>query len=153
MKKHSLKLACTLFFSLLVVHTVFAQTEVFEQDVSGFRAYTGLKWNPKIMQPLLGAEYTIEGRTSLGIQTGMPLSDTMFSAPDTALHLSTSKVHSYFLNPYAEFEFLESDVNNKISLALKAEYIFESAPTDSGRNNYRRHSFGIATASARAGLG
>ena len=139
----SKKISLPLAFSLLTAVSAFSQTDVFEQDLSGIHPYAGLKWNSKITQPVLGVEYTIESRASLGIQMGMPLSDTMFSTLKPTDSLSASKLHSYFFNPYAVFELLEPDNNSKLAFSLRADYIFESAPSDSGRNSYRRHSFGI----------
>ena len=138
MKKHSIKFV----FVLLMAGSVFAQTELFEQDLSGIHPFAGLKWNSKITQPVLGLEYTIESRSTLGFQMGFPLKDTLFATPDLDKKVE-SKFHSYFVNPYFMFEFLEPDNAGKFSFSVRGDYIYESTPADSNLNGFSRHSLGL----------
>ncbi|HAO98730.1 MAG TPA: hypothetical protein DCQ83_01660 [Fibrobacteres bacterium] len=137
------KLAMGQVFILLTAVLAFSQTELFEQDLSGIHPYVGTKWNSKITQPFVGLEYTIEGRSTLGIRAGMPLKDTAFSAPPDSDKKVEAKFKSFFVNPYAVFEFIEPDNTNKFSLALRADYIYEKAPADSNLNSFSRNYFGM----------
>ena len=129
-------------FVLLLAGSAFSQTELFEQDLSGIHPYVGLKWNSNITQPVLGLEYTIESRSTMGIQTGFPLKDTLFSTPGLDKRVE-SKLHSFFVNPYFMFEFLEPDNAAKFSFSMRGDYIFESTKADSNLNGFSRHHFGL----------
>ncbi len=136
------KLRMELGLVLLLAASAFSQTELFDQDFSGIHPYAGLKWNSKIMQPMVGFDYVIEGRTALGIQAGMPTKDTLFSTPaGDSLVAGTFK--SYYINPYAVFELVAPDNLNKFSFLLRADYIHEGVESDTNGNGYSRNAFGV----------
>src|SRR3954468_23541139 len=96
----------------------FSQVQLFEADVSGVVPYLGVKWNQGITEFQGGAEYTIDGRTTLGFSGSKPLKDTL-SFDD--------KVHGYTINPYGIFEFIEPDNLKTFSFAIRADFIHEDS--------------------------
>jgi len=120
----------------------FAQTELFEQDESGIHPYAGLKWNSKIAQPLLGFEYTLDGRLTFGADVGMPLQDTAFSNPGTD-SLIASSFHSFFLNPYFQVDLLEPGHSGDLSFSVRGDFIYQNTLSDPHGNDMHSSGFGI----------
>ncbi len=131
-------LACLLLSAV----SSFSQTELFEQDVSGIHPYAGLTWNSKIAQPMLGFEYTLDGRLTFGVQAGMPVKDTAFSKP-TGDSLIASGFHTYFFNPYLQVELLEPKEGRNLSFSARGDFIYENTPSDPHGNGIVRSGFGI----------
>jgi hypothetical protein len=140
MKKFAMALILVQFMGV----SAFSQTEVFERDLTGIHPYTGLKWNKNITQPLVGFEYTIESRTSLGMQVDMPLKDTVFSNPPAGdTYVKSSRFHSYFFNPYVQFEFLEPDNASLFSFSVRGDYVYVSPASDDSGNGFSQSSLGL----------
>src|SRR5690606_32132881 len=95
-----------------------SQVQLFEAEVSGIVPYAGFKWNSGITEILVGAEYTIDGRISLGFNYSKPLSDTLNFDPE---------LRAYSINPYGIFEFIEPDNLKTFSFAIRADYISEGS--------------------------
>lgn len=118
---------------LLAALSAFSQVQLFEQDLAGVHPYVGLKWNSNITQPMIGFEYNIEGRTSLGLQAAKPLKDS----------LKIPGLNAFQLNPYAIFEFIEPGNLTLFSFAMRADFIYEDITRpDSNYNSFSRSSFG-----------
>lgn len=112
-----------------------SQVQLFEAEVSGIVPYAGFKWNSGITEMLVGAEYTIDGRISLGFNYSKPLEDTLSFDPE---------LRAYSINPYGIFEFIEPDNLKTFSFAIRADYISEGStkanptPDDVDKLNYFR---------------
>ncbi len=134
---------------LLAAASAFSQVQIFEQDLAGIHPYAGVNWNSKIIQPVLGFEYSIEGRTSMGLMAAKPLKDT----------LAIPGVKAFLVNPYIAFEFIEPGNLTLLSFSLRADYIFEDVyksqdsltmdsltglpPTVANVNSFSRSSYGV----------
>jgi hypothetical protein len=107
---------------------VFSQVQLFEAEVSGIVPHAGVLWNSGITQYLAGAEYTIDGRTTLGFEYAAPLSDTLTFDKD---------LKSYTVHPYGEFEFIEPDNLKTFSFALRVDFIHED--TRAGSDSTKKY--------------
>jgi hypothetical protein len=125
----------------LAATPVFAQVQLFEQDLSGVVPYAGLKWNQAVTEAMLGVEYTIEGRATLGASYAMPLKDTI--SWDSSAAFVTDKPTAYVVNPYAIFEFIEPGNLSNFSFAIRADVVYESIDkADDNYNSFRRLQMG-----------
>jgi hypothetical protein len=125
------KLAALVFAA---VGPVLPNVQIFEQDLAGIHPYLGVLGNSKIIQPLVGFEYNIEGRTSLGVRVGKPLKDTLSFDTD---------LKAFFANPYAVFEFIEPGNLTVVSFAMRADFVYEDVtkPKDN-YNGFTRSAYG-----------
>jgi hypothetical protein len=119
---------------------VFSQAQLFEAEVSGIVPHAGATWNSGITQYLLGLEYTIDGRTSLGFDYSAPFSDTLSFDPE---------LKAYTVHPYGMFEFIEPDNLKTFSFAMRVDFIHEdtwakaeSDTTPSKYNSFSRTMLG-----------
>ncbi len=118
----TLKRFLPLALALATAVPSFSQVQLFEAEVSGVVPYVGYKWNQSISEYLVGGEYTIDGRTTLGFNYARPIKDTLTFDPE---------LKTYSINPYGIFEFIEPDNLKTFSFAIRADLIHE----DSWKNN------------------
>ncbi|HKP97414.1 MAG TPA: hypothetical protein VJ385_16840, partial [Fibrobacteria bacterium] len=97
---------------------VLSQVQLFEAEISGLVPYFGFNWNSGISEITGGAEYTIDGRTTLGFNYSKPLKDTLSFDPE---------LKAYEINPYGIFEFIEPDNLKTFSFAIRADFIHEDS--------------------------
>jgi len=114
--KRIFSLTLALAFSTAI--PALSQVQLYEAEVSGIEPYAAIKWNQGIQEWLVGAEYTIDGRASLGFSYSRPLKDSISFDP---------ALKSYTVNPYAIFEFIEPDNLKTFSFAIRTDYIHEDA--------------------------
>jgi hypothetical protein len=125
--------------NLMIALPGHSQVQLFEADVSGIVPSLGVKWNQGITEVMAGFEYTIDGRTTLGLSASKPLKDTL--SFDT-------KLKQFTVNPYLIFEFVEPDNLKSFSFAIRADLIQENTMRDTAAgdpgnlNNFRRTSWG-----------
>jgi hypothetical protein len=111
-----------LLLALLMAWPAFSQVQLFEQDASGLVPYVGFKYNQGIQEYLVGLEYTVEARTTFGVNFSSPFKDSLYrkdSIPDTDLK-------SYAINPYVVFEFIEPGSLGNFSFSMRADWIQEN---------------------------
>jgi hypothetical protein len=118
----TLKKIIPLALALMTALPVFSQVQLFEAEVSGIVPYVTGKWNQGIQEWTVGGEYNIDGRTTLGFAYSRPIKDTLSF---------DSKLHSFTINPYAIFEFIEPDNLKTFSFALRTDLISEDASRSS----------------------
>jgi hypothetical protein len=134
----TLKRIIPIALALTTALPVFSQVQLFEAEVSGIIPYVAGKWNQGIQEYVVGLEYNIDGRTSLGVSYAKPLKDTLTFDP---------ALKAYTVNPYAVFEFIEPDNLKTFSFAIRADFINEDSnkpKTNDGTNlnSFSRTSIG-----------
>src|SRR5687767_5038114 len=113
-----LKRIIPLALALTTALPVYSQVQLFEAEVSGIIPYVSGKWNPGIQEYVVGLEYNIDGRTTLGFSYSRPIKDTLSFDP---------ALKAYTINPYAIFEFIEPDNLKTFSFAIRTDLISEDA--------------------------
>lgn len=128
-----------LALNLLIALPGHSQVQLFEAEVSGIVPTVGVKWNKGITEMMAGFEYTIDGRTTLGLSGSKPLSDTLSF---------DKKLKEFTVNPYIVFEFVEPDNLKNFSFAVRADLIQENSFRDTvagdagNYNTFRRSAYG-----------
>ena len=135
----TLKRIIPLALALMTAMPVFSQVQLFEAEESGIIPFVAAKWNQGIQEWVVGLEYNIDGRATLGFSYSKPLKDTLTFDP---------ALKAYTINPYGIFEFIEPDNLKTFSFAIRTDYISEDASkpktTDgTSLNNFSRTAMGI----------
>ncbi len=105
-------------FLILMAAPLFAQVQLFEQDMSGIVPKIGFEWNSQISHITGTFEYNIEGRTTLGCTYLKPMKDTL---------TFDNTLKGFGVDPYVVFEFVEPSLVNTFSFAVKAGFSYAGA--------------------------
>ncbi len=128
----TLKRIFPLALALTTAIPVFSQVQLFEAEVSGIVPYVEGKWNQGIQEYVVGLEYNVDGRSTLGFNYSRPVSDTLTFDP---------ALKAYAINPYAVFEFIEPDNLKTFSFALRTDFIHEDSNKPSTNDGTKLNNF------------